>query len=123
MTVYLGDTERRRLRHLGKERRLCCFDIVCNGAGGVTSVTEDDPGCGAADGGANGDLDITFPACPGGIALLSLESAAGTVTYAYFSALALASGTGTVITGKAGVNTDPANGDIIHVEIWGTVVP
>ena len=123
MTTKLGDALYQKVRQVGKERRLCAFQIVTNGTGGVTSVTGDDPRCGAADGGANGDLDITFPACPEGVIFLQLKSAALTVCYAFLSAMATESGTATVITGKNATNTDPASGDIIYVEVWGTVSP
>ncbi len=123
MTTKLGDVLYKTVRQVGKERRICAFDIVCNGTGGVTSVSGDDPRCGAADGGANGDLDITFPAAPEGVIFLQLKSAALTVCYSYLSAMAVGSGTATVITGKNITNTDPASGDVISVEVWGTVAP
>jgi len=123
MTTYLGDVEKQTVRHVGKEQRICSFAITCNGTGGVTSVDADDPACTAADGGANGDLDITFPACPAGQAFLQLQSASLTVCYAYFSALDITAGTGSVITGKNITNTDPASGNVIHVEVWGRVTP
>lgn len=124
MTVYMGDVSKRVIRHVGKEQRVCTFQIVCNGSGGVTSVTADDPACTAADGGANGDLDITFPASPKGQIFVSIaKSAAATICYAYFSALDMTAGTASVITGKNITNTDPASGDILHIEVWGTVAP
>lgn len=123
MTTKLGDALFKTVRQVGKERRICAFDITCNGTGGVTSVSGDDPRCGASDGGANGDLDITFPACPEGVAFVQLKSPLLTVAYSYFSALDVTQGTGTVITGKNITNTDPASGDVISIEVWGTVSP
>jgi hypothetical protein len=121
MTTNLGDVAKQHIRHIGKEWRLVTMVVVCNGSGGVTSVDADDPACTAADGGANGDLDITFPAFAKGQIFAHLFSPLNTVSYVHFSVFAPTAGTASVITGKNTTNTDPASADEIHIQIWGTV--
>lgn len=123
MTVKLGDVAKKPARHIQKEQRVCRMSILCNGSGGVTSVTADDPVCAAVDGGANGDLDITFPAFPSGQVFGQVYSPANTVGYFHLSALDITAGTATIITGKNTTNTDPANLDRIYIQIYGTVAP
>lgn len=68
-----------------------------------------------------GVYNVVYPMCPKArVVPFVAKSAAATVTEAICTALAPTAGTATIRFSKAGTATDPANGDVIGFNIFGS---
>lgn len=100
------------------ERLVIEATIPIGAAGAVGTVVADDPQCSCALNGT-GDYTFTFPTAPGGrMGDLNVASAAGTIKG--YGTLTFDPTAGTwrfVLNNGAGVATQPANGDVIHISV------
>jgi hypothetical protein len=96
---------------------LAAVAITIGAAGAVSSVSGS-PGISAVNAGA-GLFTLTYPACVEAIIDPSVQSAAATVVGAMLTARNVSAGTATIRTNNtAGAATNPASGDVLHVNIY-----
>jgi hypothetical protein len=102
------------------DRLQLSLDVSIGASGAIGTLTADDPGITATKNGGTGDYTFGFPTAPKGrIGAIYVVSAAGTIKGLGVVSFDPTAGTLNMVTHNGGgTATNPASGDVIHVELW-----
>ena len=122
MTINIADAATNDVRCVGQEQVLCEGTFTIGAAGAVSASSVDDPALALGDDSGVGVHALTYPKTPYARIRADLLSSGLTVSEAVVTAKDAAAGTATLTLFKAGVATQAANGNQIHVTVIGKLV-
>lgn len=118
MTLIAGDIPDYDLRCAKRDRCLVEADQTIGAAGAVGTLLADDPGVTIAKNAGAGTYDLTYPKAIRAQIMCNVVSAANTVNGWRIVAINAAAGTAQIAFMAAGVITNPANGDVLQIQLW-----